>query len=131
MLDRRRVKLMTEMALYEETLGKEDFKVSDYYRKDYVSMHILTSFLWVTVGYVCLGAIVALSCLDFLMEHMSMGVIVTLGAAAVIGYLVTVVVYGALASHIYGKKHKRARQRVKMYHHNLTRLLKMYEKEKK
>lgn len=35
MLDERKVKLMTKLALYEETYGKEDFKISSYYRKDY------------------------------------------------------------------------------------------------
>ena len=40
MLDEKRVKLMTKLALYEETQGKDDFKVSEYYRKDYVGMHL-------------------------------------------------------------------------------------------
>ena len=33
MLDERKVKLMTRLALYEETEGKEDFKISAIYRK--------------------------------------------------------------------------------------------------
>lgn len=48
MLDEKRVKLMTKLALYEETQGKDDFKVSEYYRKDYVGMHMICTFLWVT-----------------------------------------------------------------------------------
>ena len=28
MLDERKVKLMTKLALYEETYGKEDFKIT-------------------------------------------------------------------------------------------------------
>ncbi len=40
MLDERKVKLMTKLALYEETYGKEDFKISSYYRKDYASLHV-------------------------------------------------------------------------------------------
>lgn len=35
MLDERKVKLMTQLALYDQTQGKEDFKISEYYRKDY------------------------------------------------------------------------------------------------
>ena len=30
MLDEKRVKLMTKLALYEETQGKDDFKVSEF-----------------------------------------------------------------------------------------------------
>ena len=42
---------MTRMAFYEKTQGTEDFKISAYYRKDYVSLHMLCSLIWVTVGY--------------------------------------------------------------------------------
>ena len=41
MLDERKVKLMTKLALYEETHGKEDFKISSYYRKDLPAWRIL------------------------------------------------------------------------------------------
>ena len=41
MLDERKVKLMTKLAMYEETQGKEDFKISEYYRKDYAGMHTI------------------------------------------------------------------------------------------
>ena len=31
MLDEQKIKLMTKLAFYEETQGKEDFKISEYY----------------------------------------------------------------------------------------------------
>ena len=37
MLNEERVKLMVQLASYEQKEGKEDFKVSSYYKKDYVS----------------------------------------------------------------------------------------------
>ena len=73
MLDEQKIKLMTKLAFYEKTQGKEDFKISEYYRKDYTSLHVICSILWVTVGYVCLGALVVLAGLDALMSKMSAG----------------------------------------------------------
>ena len=131
MLDERKVKLMTKLAMYEETQGKEDFKISEYYRKDYAGMHVICSILWITVGYVCVVALIALAGMEQLLSKMSGGMIVTLGIAVVVGYFVLVIVYAVITSHIYNEKHKQARQRVKKYNHDLTRLLKMYEKEKK
>lgn len=131
MLDERKVKLMTKLALYEQTEGREDFKISEYYRKDYAGMHIIFSIIWVTIGYACVVALAALAGLQSLMEHMSTGLVLTLGAAVAVGYLVVVIVYAVITSHIYNKKHKNARQRVKKYNHDLTRLLKIYEKENK
>ena len=56
MLDKRKVEVMTRLAFYEQTEGKEDFKVSEYYRRDYSSLHTICSILWVTIGYLCLVA---------------------------------------------------------------------------
>lgn len=131
MLDEQKIKLMTKLAFYEKTQGKEDFKISEYYRKDYTSLHVICSILWVTVGYVCLGALVVLAGLDALMSKMSAGLIITMGLAAILGYFVLVIAYAVVTSHVYNQNHRQARQRVKKYNHNLTRLLKMYEKEKK
>ena len=129
MLDERKVKLMTRLAMYEQTQGKEDFKISEYYRKDYTGMHVLFSIFWGTVGYAGIIALIILAGLQSLMENMSMQIVVTAGIAAVAGYLAVIIVYAVITGHIYNKRHKDARQRVKMYNHDLTKLLKMYEKE--
>ena len=67
MLDERKVKLMTRLAFYEQTQGKEDFKISAYYRKDYTSLHMLCSFIWVTIGYVLVVGLAVLAGLDSLL----------------------------------------------------------------
>ena len=66
MLDERKVKLMTKLALYEETHGKEDFKISSYYRKDYASLHVIYAFLSVSVGYVCLVGVLLLASVELI-----------------------------------------------------------------
>ena len=76
-----------------------------------------------------MAALLALSGMDALLSKLSVGLIITLGLMAVAAYLAIVIVYAVITSHIYNKKHRDARQRVKRYNHNLTRLLKMYEKE--
>ncbi|MCI8885322.1 MAG: hypothetical protein HFG87_04980 [Dorea sp.] len=129
MLDKRKVEIMTRLAFYEQTEGKEDFKVSEYYRRDYASLHTICSVLWVTIGYLCLVGILVLIWLDELLSNMSNTLIVMLIGMVVLGYVSLVIVYAIITNHIYNEKHKDARQRVKKYNHDLTRLLKMYEKE--
>ena len=68
MLDKRKVEVMTRLAFYEQTEGKEDFKVSEYYRRDYSSLHTICSILWVTIGYLCLVGILVLIWLDELIK---------------------------------------------------------------
>ena len=129
MLDKRKVEIMTRLAFYEQTEGKEDFKVSEYYRRHYASLHTICSVLWVTIGYLCLVGILVLIWLDELLSNMSNTLIVMLIGMVVLGYVSLVIVYAIITNHIYNEKHKDARQRVKKYNHDLTRLLKMYEKE--
>lgn len=129
MLDQRKIELMTRLAFYEQTDGKNDFKVSEFYRKDYTSLHTICSVLWVTVGYLCVIGIVILMVLEDLLENMSNGVIVMLGGMILLGYVALIIIYAIITNHIYDEKHKEARQRVKKYNHDLTRLLRMYEKE--
>ena len=40
MLDKKKVELMTRLAFYEQTEGKEDFKISEYYRRDYGGIYL-------------------------------------------------------------------------------------------
>ncbi len=67
--------------------------------------------------------------LEDLLENMSNGVIVMLGGMILLGYVALIIIYAIITNHIYDEKHKEARQRVKKYNHDLTRLLRMYEKE--
>ena len=86
MLDERKVKLMTKMALYEQKEGKEDFKVSAYYRKDYASVHTIYSILWMTVGYILLIVLIGFAAMDSLTANMTLSVIVLLTGSIIIGY---------------------------------------------
>ena len=129
MLDQRKIELMTRLAFYEQTDGKNDFKVSEFYRKDYTSLHTICSVLWVTVGYLCVIGIVVLMVLEDILENLSNSLIVMLGGMVLLGYISLVIVYAIITNHIYDEKHRDARQRVKKYNHDLTRLLRMYEKE--
>ena len=119
------------MAMYESKQGEEDFKISSYYKKDYRSFHTIATIIWVTVGYAVAVGIGVIAFLDELMENLNMQFLVMLAAAVIIGYLVLVIFYGIVASHFYGIKHEKARKRVKQFNHDLTRLNRMYEREKR
>ena len=131
MLDERKVKLMTKMALYEQKEGKEDFKVSAYYRRDYASVHTIYSILWMTVGYILLIVLIGFAAMDSLTANMTLSVIVLLTGSIIIGYFLVVFIGGVASHQFYNNKHQEARSRVKKYNHHLIRLLKMYEKEKR
>lgn len=130
MLDKEKVELMTRLAFYEQNEGKEDFKINEYYRKDYTGYYTLWSILWVTVGYVVAAGLVAVAGLDYIMDHMSKSLLIKMAIAVVIGYLIVVVIYTVISHRIYNRKHRKARQRMRTFNYDLIRLLKLYDKEK-
>lgn len=131
MLNQNKVKLMTRMAMYEKNEGREDIGISAYYRKDYVSFQTIVTILWVTVGYIAAVGIGALVFLDQLLANLNMPFLIMAVICVGTGYLVLIILYGIAASRFYQKKHNDARQRVKKFNHDLTRLNRMYERERR
>lgn len=129
MINEKKVKLMTRMASYEQNKGKEDFKINSYYRKDYVSIKRLYTFFWTTIGYVCVIALVFMAGMDKWMDKMSMEFFVTVAAILVVGYIALLFFFFIVTNRVYNRKHQDARMRVKKFNHDLTRLLKIYERE--
>lgn len=129
MLNGERVKLMVQLASYEEKEGKEDFKISSYYKKDYVSFHRLATMIWTTVGYGMLVGLIGLAYMDQIIEDLTLGRIIVLGTIILGVYVFMLVIYWLASGRFYRKKHNEARARVKEYSHNLFVLNKLYEKE--
>ncbi len=131
MLDKRKVKTMTRLALYEQNQGEEDFHISEYYRKDYVGLHLWFTFFWVTLGYIMVVGIGLYMAMDALTKILSGAFLIFFAGGILIGYICVLGIYMVVTGYIYGEKHKEARKRVRTYNHNLVRLLKLYDKENK
>lgn len=125
MLDKRRIRLMTKLALYEQSDAKDDLKVSGYYKEDYAGLMTLKGALWTTVGYAMVAVMFVLCNLDLLINGMSMQKVIVLACAAVGGYLALLIVYCICANMFYKRKHVEARHRLKAFYNNLTALERM------
>jgi len=75
--------------------------------------------------------LIFLAGMDNFLSSMSFGMMFLMLGILVLVYLFLLILYGVIASHIFNKKHRESRQRVKKYNHDLTRLLKLYEREKR
>ena len=129
MLDKRKIRLMTKAAVYEKEYGEEDFKITGYYKKDYASLNTWITLIWITAGYVLLGGILFLCFGESLLEGITIMRLIFLVAVALALYLVLVILYGIGAGNFYSKKHIRAKQRVKKYIRDITRVEKMSKKK--
>ena len=131
MLDVKRIRLMARMAQYEKNDIRKDMKISTYYKKDYVSLNTLITILWMTVGYGILAALLAVCFMDELMENLTITKVANLGVGVGGGYIALLIIYIICANVFYRGRHNRAKQRVRKYYRDLSRLGKMEVKEKK
>jgi small-conductance mechanosensitive channel len=118
------------MAQYEATYGKEDLSISNYYRKDYLSLHTLRTCIWVSLGYLLLSCAVAVCTMDRLLQDFTTGKIVIIVALFLVGYLVVLIGYGIGTSRHYRRRYMQAKRRTKIFYRELSRLEKMLKKEK-
>ena len=130
MVDKRKIRLMTRVAIYEKEYGEEDVKISGYYKKDYSSLNTWITLIWITVGYVLLAGIVVLCYGQTLMESITVTQLIFFAAVALALYLALMIIYGIGSGNFYSKKHIRAKQRVKKYLRDLSRLEKMTRKRR-
>lgn len=129
MLDKRKIRLMTRMALYEQGEGAEDMKISAYYKKDYVSMKMIATFIWTTIGYACAMLLILAWGMTGWMEELNFSLLLMLSGVVILGYLALLIITLLVTSRVCGRKHRDARMRMKRYNHGLLQLMKMYEKE--
>ena len=129
MLDKRKIRLMKKMAIYEKKYGEEDIKISGYYKKDYSSLNTWITLIWVSAGYLLAAALLVLCGADAILEGLTFLKLLVLIAIAAGAYFALLIIYGIGSGKFYRRKHTQAKQRVKKYYRDMSRLEKIYKKE--
>lgn len=129
MLDKKKIRLMTRAAIYEKECGDEDIKINSYYRKDYSTLNTWITLIWVTAGFTLLAGLLFIGYGEILIEDLTFMKLFVLLTVAVGAYLALLIIYGIGAGSFYKKKHIRAKQRVKKYIRDLSRIERMNDKK--
>ena len=129
MLNEDRIKTMTDLAIYESTDGEKEIRISGYNQKDYVGLNMLTTALWVTVGFFLIAGLVAVVFTEQIFAALTINNIIYYGIVIVAVYLVVLVTYLIAAYRLYSRRHRDARTNVKDYYGKLRRLERQYKKE--
>ncbi len=119
------------MALYEQGSGQKDIMISQYYKKDYASLHMWFAMIWMTLGYILLVGVLLFTFSDQLFNHTQLAYYIRLGAGIVIVYLIMLLVYAIGSRAYFNDKHSAARNRVKGYMRDVVRMEKIYDRKGK
>lgn len=129
MLNKKKVELMSKVALYEHGEGKTTLRLNKYYKTDYSSANFLSSVpLGILTGLLIL-ALIFIADSDWINKlYVQIG-----GTAAVIliaaAFILFVVGYCFFSLYMFNHKYDRYRGNLMAYGLNLRRLNKFYEEE--
>jgi len=126
MLNFKKIRLMTKLAVYEKKEGKEDIYLSKYYKTDYVRFQVLKSVLSATVGYALILAMIAMYKMEYLVKNVITLNYKLIGMYVLGFYIMTVTVYGLGSLVFYSFKYDASRKKLSRYFKLLKRLEKLY-----
>lgn len=132
MLNIEKVKSMTKAAAYESGPEKKNIEISDYFRTDYLGLHMVKSGIAYAVSFVIIAGIwfmgktedimLMLTKTDYLESLIKM--LVVLFVAGLVAYEILVYCY-------YSYKYRNAKKSVRGYHSHLKQIHKIYMEQEK
>lgn len=131
MINEEKVRIMTNLEIYETNKGRRQFNIIKYYKRDYVRYHMFRTAVTTTLAFfIFVGIYIYLHFEELLASLTEMDL---LGEAKKIGvmYLIFLVFYLLVAWVVYAYRYNRVKPDVIQYSRNLKRLRKIYEKEEK
>lgn len=129
MLNNKKVEAMTKLAIYEKNEGKEDLKMSKYFKTDYVRLHVLKTVVSVTIGYLLVILMIGAYKSEYLINEAVTLNYKLIGTYILGAYimLIAVSIFGTIIG--YSLKFDSSRKRLGNYYKNLKILRKIYQQE--
>ena len=121
-MDEKRLYQMIRLAHYAQYDGKEDLKLRKYYRGDYIGFALLRTFFLVTIGYVLVVMGIFLYNYEVLMDNLYTLDIQPIIFGLIVGYIVTMAFYMALAVIICSVRYRKSEKNIRKYHAQLQKL---------
>lgn len=131
MLNKERIRLMTQLAAYEQGEGKEYVPMSQYYRRDYVGLQMIKTFVYSTISFAVLFLLQILYQMESWMDSLYQMDYRAYLMGILIKYLIFVLVYQVIAWVVYSLRYKKGHKNQKLYQNRLKKVEKLYEREEK
>lgn len=130
MLNNEKIILMTKLSLYEQKNQKTQISTSKYFKGDYVSLKMISSFVYITIAYLMGVAITVLYGADKLLAFTSTtGIFTTLIGLLILVYVVVVALYMIFCHAFYSHKFRQTRKKLNEYNGDLKTLHRIQELE--
>lgn len=130
MLNEERVILMTQMASYEQGEGRENVKIGNYFRSDYIAVQVLKSIACAAIAFFIMFGIYLLCHYEELLQNLYEIDLIGL-IKDILKYLAAFVGgYAAFTYLVCTWRYAAAKKSLKCYYHNLKKLSSLYNETK-
>ena len=129
MLNEKRVKHMVKLASYETKNWPDDYKVSSYFKRDYISFNIISALIWVTLGYGIIVGLFGIAYMEPILDGLTMQKGILLIVGILVAYIFILIVYGIISYFYYRKKYHLAKINAKKFEQGLEALDNIYKEE--
>lgn len=130
MVNEKKVRLMTQLALDEKRFYKDELDESGYFRSDYIRSNTLKVLLGYSISYLLIMGLVAMYYVDYLFTNvvqMDMQSMVWLPGCIYVGLLLIITLFCVL---FYMTKYTNNRKRLRKYMMEIDKLQKFYRDSK-
>lgn len=129
MLNKKKIALMTKMAIYEQGEGKKSLPMSKYYRSDYISLRIINTTIVVTIAFFLVAALAVLVNVEKLLDELVSMDLMKIGKNVLIAYIVVIVFHVAMTYFVYSYRFKKYRKGLNEYNGRLKKLYAINKQE--
>ena len=130
MVNEKKVRFMTQLALDEKRFYKDELDESGYFRSDYIRSNTLKVLLGYSISYLLIMGLVAMYYVDYLFTNvvqMDMQSMVWLAGCIYVGLLLIITLFCVL---FYMTKYTNNRKRLRKYMMEIDKLQKFYRDSK-
>jgi len=131
LVDREKVRLMTQITIYEKKENNRDLVMSRYFKEDYVKYNCLKTLVVATVMYwLIVGIYIAVRFEKLLVDVYTMDYFKVM-SGLLLGYVGVLGIFFVYAFTIYSIRFYRVKPGLVRYNRNLRRLVRLYKREEK
>ena len=122
MINKEKIRLMTQAAAYESSGLQRDSFAKRFYKKDYVGLEKLKSKIWLTVFYAAYLVYFAVD--EFYVNSADLLHYDYVGFAlnAVVGYLILIWIISAISGVAHSSRYDKAKKRIDQYYDLLEQI---------
>ncbi len=130
MLNNKKIRTMTKLALYEQMDGKEDIRMGKYYKTDYVRLQVLKTVINSTVGYILILILIGMYKAEYIISNLVTFDFVRIGQYILGFYIMMMAVFVTGSILGYSLKYDKSRKDLSKYYKSLKKLSSFYQDEK-